>query len=181
MTASRHTCIQVSPQSLNHTLTSSTESDKPSQCLSPTATQPLGSMLEAPELILLPAPKDASFTSPSGTNPSSTSCLTNSEYMSLAGQILVRFDCQLRPQLPISYNKTTLRYFNGRAQVQTFNTLSKPLSDEDHPAPQIIAQDGEATSITDSVTNKPPTMYNSGRPDKEAKNQQQLQKEAKQR
>ena len=129
MTAPQRNWHPTVSQSLNHTLTSSPESDKPSQFVSPTATQHPASMLVASALIL-PAPDITSFMSLSGTTPSSISSLTNSDSESLAGQTSVRSDCQLKPQLPMSYNKMTLRDLNGRPQVQTFNTLLPPLPDD---------------------------------------------------
>ena len=36
-------------------------------------------------------------------------------------------DRQLRPRVPISYNKTVLQQLHGQTQVRTFNNLSIPL------------------------------------------------------
>ena len=169
----RQTGTHVSPLSLNHTLTLSPDSDKHSQCVPPTATQSLTSRLE----VLIPPTPDVlssmslnSFTSSSISSPTSTD--SNSDSKFFACQALVRSDCQLRPRLPITYNKTTLRHLNGRSQVQTLNTLLLPLpnntesdrnpsqsefrdqeeeSQSSYPAPQTIAHDGEVPDDTGRV------------------------------
>ena len=124
----RQTGTPVSQLSLNHTLTSSPESGKPNQCVSPTATQCLSSKPEV-SVLILPAPDVKSSVSPSGSTLSNMSSLTStdSNCESLACQALVRSDCHLGPWLPITYNETTLRHLSGRSQVQIFNTLSLPL------------------------------------------------------
>ena len=54
---------------------------------------------------------------------------------------------QLRPRVPISYNKTVLKHLNGQPQIRTLNNLSIPLpedSTEEDTDPEVEETDKES-------------------------------------
>ena len=150
----RCTGANAATQHLNHTFTSSPESDNSSQCVSPTTLPTPASKLEVPMLIL-PActvPGSGSTTS-SSTSSLTSSADSDSDSESLASKALTRSDCQLEPKLLITYNETTLRCLNSRPQIQTLNSLllslpNDPESDNDHSQSDYRDQEESPTSCT---------------------------------
>ena len=173
----RHPGTQVSPLSLNHTLASSPESNKPSQCSLPT-TKPTPTSKPVVPMYIFPVHTEQDSNSSTPSSMSSQTCSKdsnlNSDFESLTRGALIRSDCQLWPWLLLTYNETTLRCLNGKCQVQTLNTLSltlpnDPASDSNHnqstfgdqeeesptscPTPQTIAQGRKAlVTQTESPT-----------------------------